>query len=214
MELSLVPEIGPTFAEKLALAGVTSTEALAVWDDIVGLAERTGVDRERVESFRDAARAQLERALAEAGVDGPEALAAADAGALAARTGLDRAHLERYQARAREAIGKVVLVDGAPVARVHLGEATHHAVPLLTASLSDDDDAVLVRAGADAVLLKPKVDVVPAMIGGVTHRGLPLFKERRKESGEVEEVRVRVAEIREIPEETKKGGFRLFGRKK
>lgn len=217
MDLAYVPEIGPAFAQKIAGAGVPNVEALAVWDDLDALALRAGIDRDRIESFRDAARAHLERALADAGVQGPEALAVADVAALAQRTGLDREHLARYQRRAQDALGKVVLLEGAPVARVHVGDATHHAVPLVTATQADDDDAVLARAGGDAVLLKPALDVVPVLIGGVTHRALPLYKERRAAEGVLEEVRVRVSAIRDVPPEepAKKGGIgKLFGRGK
>lgn len=216
MDLAAVPEIGPAFAPKIGEAGLPTVEALAVWEDLEALATRSGIDRDRLGSFRDAARASVERALADAGVDGPAALAVADVGALAERTGLDRAHLERYQRRARDALGKVVLLEGAPVARVQVGDATHHAIALLTATQADDEDAVLARAGGDAVLLKPDAEVVPALIAGVTHRALPLYKERRGEDGAVEEVRVRIAQIREIPPEEpkKKGGIgRMFGRK-
>lgn len=216
MDLSRVPEIGSTFAQKLAEAGVPSAEALAVWEDLDTLGPRAGVDVERLGSFRDAARAAVEAALAQAGVDGPAALATADLSALASRTGLERAHLERMRWRARESLGKVVLADGAPVARVHVGDATHHAVPLVTAAPADDVDAVLARAEGDAVLLTPEADVVPARIGGATHRALPLYKERRGASGAVDEVRVRIAQIREIPPEEpkKRGGIgRMFGKK-
>lgn len=220
MDLASVPEIGPSFAKKLQDAGVENVESLVVWSDLDALAERSGVDRERLESFRDAARGHVERVLAEAGVNGPEDLAAADAPALSERTGLSTTYLARYREAAQHVVdgpeAKVVLVDGAPVARVHLAGATHHAVPLVTAKPEDDDDTALARALGDAVLLKAERDTVPVLIGGVTHRDLPLFKERRKDGGEIEEVRVRVSQVNEVqakPE--KKGGIgRLFSRKK
>lgn len=212
MELATVPEIGPEFAGKLVEAGIPNAEALAVWEDVDALAQRAGIDAERVESFRDAARSEMERILTGAGVEGPEALAVADVGALAERTGLERAYLERYQRRAQDALGRVVLLDDVAVARVHVGASTHHAVQLVTATAADEDDAVLARAGGDAVLLKPARDVAPVHIAGITHRALPLYKERRTDTG-VEEVRVRIAEIREVTDEKKKGLGRLFGRK-
>ncbi|HUR70190.1 MAG TPA: hypothetical protein VM370_13180 [Candidatus Thermoplasmatota archaeon] len=215
MELAQVPELG-SYAQKLTAVGVPSAEALAVWEDLPALANAVDVDVERADSFRDAARQAIERALTDAGVGNPEALAVADIASLAARTNIERAYLEHYQRKARDALGKVVLVDGAPVARVHLKEDVHHAVALVTASAMDSEDEVLGRAGGDAVLLKPDAEAVPAVIGGVTHRALPLYKERRKPDGQVEEVRVRVAQIREVPQkgEDKKGGIgRMFSKK-
>ena len=221
MELSSVPEVGPSFAEKLREAGVPNAEALAVWEDLPALGERAEIDLDRVESFRDAARAKTEETLSAAGVSGPEALALADVEELSQRTGIERAYLERYQRRAQDAVGKVVLADAAPVARVEVAGQTHHAVPLVTATPGDDENAVLARAGGDAVLLRPRASVVSALIGGQAHRGLALYKERRGSTGDVEEVRVRVAEIRDVPEEKveekKHGGKgigRLFSRKK
>lgn len=220
MDLDSVPEIGPAFAQKLRDAGVANVEAFVVTEDLPALAERSGIDRERLESFRDAARGRVEQVLAEAGVTGPEGLATADHVALSMRTGLSVDYLARYREAAQHVLdgpeAKVVLVEGAPVARVHLSGATHHAVPLVTATAAEDDDAVLTRAGGDAVLLKPETDAVPVLIAGITHRAIPLFKERRKEGGEVEEVRVRVVSIREVEEKpAKKGGLgRLFSRKK
>lgn len=225
MDLASVPEIGSSFARKLQDAGCENAEALVVWEDIGALAERSGIDHERLESFRDAARARVERVLADVGVTSPEQLATADPAELSERTGLSIAYLDRYRHAAQHAVdgpgAKVVLVDGAPVARVHLAGATHHAVPLLTAGVFDEDDAVLARAGGDAVLLKVDRDAVPALIGGITHRDLPLYKERRKDGGEIEEIRVRVTQIRDVPvagesaKEEKKGGLgRLFSRKK
>lgn len=222
MDLSSVPEIG-SFAEKIREAGIPNAEALAVWEDLPALAERADIGVERLESFRDAARAAVERVLAASGVEGPEQLALADVDALADRTGLERAYLERYQRRAQDAVGKVVLAESAPVARVEVGGQTHHAVPLVTAGFGDDEAAVLSRAGGDAVLLRPRVQVVSALIGGSTHRGLALYKERRRGNGDVEEVRVRVSEIRDVPEKKEepeekkaagKGIGRLFSRKK
>ena len=220
MDLASVPEIGRTFARKLQDAGVENVEAFVVTEDLAALAARSGVDEERLASFRDAARERVEQVLAEAGIHGPEALAAADHVALSERTGLSVDYIARYRAAAQHAVdgpeAKVVLVEGAPVARVHLSGATHHAVPLVTAGAADDEDAVLARAGGDAVVLRPQAEAASVLIAGVTHRALPLFKERRKEAGEMEEVRVRIVEIREVPAEEpkKKGGLgKLFGRK-
>lgn len=263
MDLASVPEIGATFAAKLQQAGVENAEALAGWDDLAGLAASSGVDEARLESFRDAARERLERALADAGVADPAELAEADMAELREKTSLSESYLERYQTAARahvkkqlEAAGytdatsiaaienledavmktgigaahlaryrdearaaledradwKVVLVEGAPVARVTVAGATHDAVPILAASAADDDEAVLARAGGDAVLLKPTMDAVPVVIAGARYADVQLYKERRKPDGEVEEVRVRVSEVREIPEKKKGGLGRLFRR--
>lgn len=224
MDLASVPEIGPSFAAKLRDAGIENVEAFVVTEDLLALSARSGIDEGRLESFRDAARERVERVLAEAGVNGPEELAAADHVALSMRTALSVEYLARYRQAAQHAVdgpeAKVVLVDGAPVARVHLAGATHHAVPLVTAGPTDDADAILARAGGDAVLLRPQAETVPVLIAGITHRELPLFKERRREGGDTEEVRVRVVEIRETqpPGEKapkKSGGLgRLFSRKK
>ena len=220
MDLASVPVIGPSFAARLRDAGVDTVEAFVVTEDLHRLTAESGIPLDRLESFRDAARERVEKVLADAGITGPEQLAQADHVALSMKTGLSVEYLARYREAAQHAVdgpeAKVVLVDGAPVARVHLAGVTHHAVPLVTATAADEDDVVLARAGGDAVLLKPQAEKVPVLIAGITHRELPLFKERRKDGGEVEEVRVRVAEIRDVeakPE--KKGGLgRLFSRKK
>ena len=269
MDLAAVPEIGPSFAAKLAQAGVENAEALAAWEDLDALAAASGIDAGRLESFRDAARERLERVLAEAGVADPADLAAEDVDELMRRTGLARGYLEGYQAKARahvkrvmteagykdaESIGaienledavmktgiaakhlaryrevarqeleekrswKVVLAENAPVARVVAAGGTHDAVALLTSTPEESDDAAFARAAGDAVLLRPALDAVPARIGGTTHAALPLYKERRRPEGELEEIRVRVAEVRVIDEaeasgNKKKGGLgRLFRR--
>lgn len=221
MDLASVPEIGPSFAAKLRNAGIENVEAFVITEDLFELANASGIGADRLESFRDAAREHIERILADAGVTGPEQLAQADHVALSMKTGLSVEYLARYRQAAQHAVdgpeAKVVLVDGAPVARVHLAGATHHAVPLVTATAADEDDAVLTRAGGDAVLLKPSAEKVPVLIAGITHRELPLFKERRKPDGGVDEVRVRVVEIRDVAEKAaeKKGGLgKLFSRKK
>src|SRR5688572_12066087 len=113
MELSEVPEISDTHAMKLGEAGVPHAEALAIWPDLPPLAERTGIDLERLESFRDAARSRIERALADAGVSEPAALAVAELPPLAQRTRIDITYLEHYQRKAREALGKVVIAADA-----------------------------------------------------------------------------------------------------
>lgn len=220
MELASVPEIGPSLAGKLRDAGVESAEALATWDDLAALAAASGMGAERLESYRDAARAHLERALAESGIAGPEALAAADPVELAARTGISVEYLDRYRAKAEAAVvadARVVLVDGAPVARVTLGGRVYDAVKLLTARADEDGESVLARATGDAVLLQPAAEVVPVVLSGARHRGLPLYRERRTLGGDVEEVRVRVASIAEVeapkPAE-KKGLGKLFSRGK
>lgn len=227
MHLSAVPEIDNETADKLLAAGVPNAEALSIWEDIVGLEERLGVGEGRVEGWRDAARQAVERALQTAGIQGPEMLATAELVPLSDKTRIEIAYLAHYQRKARDSLGKVVLAEAAPIARVHLGEDRHEAVPLVTAGWSDEDDAVLARAGGNAVLLKPSAEVVLAVIGGVTHRALPLYKERRSDDGAIEEVRVRVVEIREVlpgqaseteaPEgevKEKRGIGRLFSRKK
>lgn len=266
MELQDVPEIGVGFARTLQDAGVESAEALAAWDDLEGLAARSGVSLERLESFRDAARARMESILAQAGVADPAELAAASLDDLQGATGIAEAHLRRYQDAARAHVRKllvdagygdaralsemdvdvaaaqtgiaarhlvayrdvaiaeiaagpdrVVLLDGAPLARVRAAGVTHEAIPLVTLGASDDEAEVFSRANGPAVLLRADADTAPALVGGVTHR-LPLFKERRVED-RVEEVRVRVVEIREraaapVEEKRKSGIGRLFSRKK
>lgn len=261
MDLQDVPEIGVSFARTLQDAGVESVESLAAWDDLDGLAARSGVSLERLESFRDAARARMERVFADAGVADPAELAAADTSDLHGRTGIAEPHLRRYQEAARahvkrtlagagyadapaiaamdvEAVAastgiparhlvayrdaakaevaagpdRVVLLEAAPLARVRVAGVTHEGVSLLTAAASEDDDAALGRAGGSAVLLRPQADSAVARIAGAMHQ-LPLFKERRIEE-RVEEVRVRVVEIREPAEAQKKRGIgRFFGRK-
>lgn len=270
MQLSTVPEIGPSFAAKLEQAGIADVEMLAGYDDIPLLAETTGISADRLESFRDAARERLERALAEAGVGDPADLAEADVDRLAERTGLSRETLTRYQGAAKAAVQralenagyrddralaameledaimktniaaphlarirddararldsraswKVVLSEAAPVARVHLREPVE-SVALLTARVDEDDASALARTATDAVLLRPTFDVATVRVGGEVHRDLPLYRLRRSPGAdEPQEVRVRVADVRDVPASQQppppgeKKGFRLFGRGK
>lgn len=268
MQLSTVPEIGPSFAAKLQQAGVADVEMLAGWDDIRALSDASGIDASRLESFRDAAREQLERALSEAGVGDPADLAAADIEALAQRVGFSRETLARYQGAARGAVQRalegagfhddhalaamdledgilktgiaathlarirdeargrlesratwrVVLAEAAPLARVHLREPVEN-VPLLTARVDEDDASAFARTATDAVVLRPTMDVAAVRVGGEVHREIPLFKERRSAEGELQEIRIRVADVRDVPashqpSSEEKKGFRFFGRGK
>lgn len=269
MQLSSVPEIGPSFAAKLEAAGIADVEMLAGYEDIQLLSETTGIDAGRLESFRDAARERLERVLAEAGVGDPADLATADVEALSGKTGLSRETLVRYQSAAQSAVEralenagyrddatlaameledaimktgigathlarfrdearqrldsratwKVVLAEAAPLARVHLQQA-HEGVQLLTARPDEEEALAFARSATDAVVLKPATDVAVVRIGGEVHRDLPLYKERRDAaSGELREIRVRIADVRDVPaaeqpEDKKQKGFRFFGRGK
>lgn len=265
MDVSRVPEVGSRFATTLREAGISTAEDLANVEDLATLSERTGVDEDRLGSFRDAARAHLERVLSDAGVLDPASLAEADMATISAQTGIDEAYLARYQSSARDYIAaalsreglsepsslataedlagvaertgiqlaalvrlrdgareraatpaqpdRVLLVEGAALARVRVAGVEVRDVALVTPGPSDAvDEDVLVRAGGDAVLLREGADVVPALVGGVTHRGLPLYKERRRGEGDAEEVRIRVREIREVRESKGMLG-RFFGRR-
>lgn len=269
MDLSSVPEIGPAFAAKLRDAGIQDVESLAGHEDMVALSLAAGIEASRLESFRDAARERMERALAEAGVADPADLAAADVESLSDRTGLSRGTLVRYQGAAKAAVQRalenagfrddhalaameledaimktnigathlarmrdeararlesratwrIVLAESAPIARVHLKEAVEN-VALLTARMDEDDASALARTATDAVLLRPTFDVATVRVGGETHREIPLYKERRSASGDLQEIRIRVADVRDVPAGEQapaageKKGFRFFGRAK
>lgn len=203
----------------LADAGVADPADLAE-ANMGELKEKTGLAESYLERYQKAARAHVKKQLESAGYGDMASIAAIESLEDAVmKTGISAAHLARYRDEARaaqedRATWKVVLVDGAPVARVTLSGVTHDAVPLLTASATDDEEAILSRATGDAVLLKPALDAVPVVIGGARYSDVQLYKERRKPDGEVEEIRVRVAEVREVGEPAKKkGGIgRLFRR--
>lgn len=215
MELSSIPEIGPVNAGILAEGGVRTAAELAAHADIEALAQRTRMAPGRLEAFRAAVWSHLEAILEGAGVRDLDQLADADVSALAASTGLAPDSLALFQSAARQKLGRspsgaplaeaqaaarpdrVILSDGRATARVSLGGILHAGLAIVTLRMEEDEADVLARAPGDAVLLKERAVTAPARVGGVLHRDLPIYKEQARDGGATDEIRVRVAEIKD-----------------
>lgn len=159
------------------------------------------------------------RTLVEAGVADPDALARENADDLSARTGIPAASIRAWQAAAQvaptaqpvHAALSAPQFEPAPPAKVLLkaGSASvlvdgewRAGVPLVTAREAAGVDAALARVAGDAVALVAGSDEAVVRLGPDVFEGVPLYKERivRAADGqgdEVEEIRVRVEEIRE-----------------
>lgn len=213
MELTRLPGVTVDYAGTLSAAGILTVGDMALAEDLAALAAASGIHAETLEAFRAAARRELEAALEAAGVAGPDALAAADINDLATRTGISADVLGRFRwlAGGPAAIprDRVVLSEGAATALVHFAGDTFDRVPIITARLEEDAEALLARAGTDGVLLQERATAAPVRLRGEARGALPIFKARPEG-----EQRVRVKSIRVKPEQAaaKKGSGGVFGR--
>lgn len=200
MQVSALPGGDADVEKALLQAGVPNAEQLSRQPDLASLAQRSGVALERLAALQDSARAEIERALQEAGVADESVLANADLALIAQRTGMPLVELARFRELARAAVGlppeptRVLLREGAPTATVRFGATTVDDLPILTAAPREDatQDA-LQRFPGDAVVLQAGAATATARLAGATHASLPLFKLHEDGS----EIRVRVADIRE-----------------
>ena len=94
---------------------------------------------------------------------------------------------------------RVVLRDRAATARVKIGSIWHDDVPIVTARLNENGEKVMHSLKENAVLLQEQATHALVRIGDDVRAGVPIFKERVASGAEgaVEEIRVKVNEIRE-----------------
>ena len=106
---------------------------------------------------------------------------------------------------------KVVLKDRAATARVKIGSIWHEDVPIVTARMNENGEKVLKAVHENAVLLQEQATTAMIRIGDEIKANVPIYKERIKSGadGAMEEIRVRVNEIRD---RTQKGSGKFWGR--
>lgn len=204
MDLSDIEGIGPAYEKRLKEAGVATAEDLAGADP-ASLSKKTGIALSRLETFIARAGERLagaprEESASSAGSD------AAEAAAMAAPSPGDATYVPV----------RVVLHDRATSARVIQGERVHENLPIVTARANEDEEEIMDALSQDAVLLKERATTAFVRLSDGWHVDVPIYKEKvvELESGgtSMEEVRVKVQEIRE-KKEPKKGLFaKIFGR--
>lgn len=214
MDLARLKGMDAEAAHALKNAGVPDAGELAAIDDLDGLAARSGLPRERVESLRDEARTRVEQLFERAGIRDPRELLTSDPEDIARRTGLSVPALAAYRAHAQRhverqppaAVDRVLLSERSSRARVEARGRVHEGVAIVTARLNEDDADLLARAGGDAVVLKERAATAAARVGGETFPALPIFRLREPGEDGPAEMRVRVAEIKDrAPPEAKRG---------
>lgn len=222
MDLARLQGMDAEAAHALKNAGIPDAGELAAIDDVDGLAERSGLPRERVEALRDEARARVEQLFERAGIRDPRELLTSDPADIARRTGLTvaalvayRSHAERHVEREpASSVDRVLLSERSSKARVEVQGRAHEGVAIVTARLNEDDAELLARAGGDAVVLKERAATAAVRVGGETFPALPIFRLREPGEDGPPEMRVRVAEIKDHKAEEPKRGFLARFRRK
>lgn len=161
-------------------------------------------------------------ALFEAGIRSKAELAGADAGTLAEATGATPAEVRAWQGRgagkietagvatrlattrALEGIenARVVLQEGIEDARIKFEQDVLAEARILPVKARDNVERMLEEIKGNVVVLRERADTALVRVENEVYEGLPLFKEKVEQAGhvvadEVEEVRVRVQEIRD-----------------
>lgn len=213
MDLTEIAGIGPGYQDRLTGAGVPDVAALARHDDLDALATATGIPRAKLGEFAEAARRMAEHPSTETDESaGPDAGHEHAEGPASTREAAEELVMAVRQA-AEEM--RVVLTERASTARVRLKGMWHDDVHIVPAKDDENERSIAEALKRNAVILRGKTETAVAVINDEVHENLPIFQERLKKGAKDvrEEVRVRVAEVRERAASPESPLGKLFKRK-